>query len=232
MFNLWKSIKNSLGFSKNASREQLLEEYRSDQSLKSLEGETITSALDKERKDLKDESIAYQLDQSRDDTPDSTVESRLASKSSEDRGLVSRQDKESLPISDINLVSEAWDSKYREAYEKASKSSRDLFSLHFKVGDPRVDTVSPDDSLIQNRPGRLQNIGGLPDGDEAKALANIGKQPTVKEAKQKILEVDRRVFEIKVAAAMEERQFNEYELEELSYLKNKKRSLIMEIISE
>lgn len=231
MFNLWKNIKNAVAVTKTASREQDLEKLRKDDDLRPMDGDSIPYALAESHGDEPDRSVASMLEQDRDFGVDQVVEARLASKTSEDRGLVSWQDRGERPISDINMVSEGWDSKFREAYAAAKRGERDLFSLHFNTGKPRVPEVSADDSLISNRPGRVINYGGLPLDDAKENLKNIGKEPRVKAAQAELLNLDRRAFEIRVAAAMDGRQLHDHEVAELSDLSSRKHGLVAECVS-
>jgi len=231
MFNLWKTIKNAI-VTKTASREQDLEKLREDGDLKPMDGDSIPYALSQSHGDAPDRSVASMLEEDRVDEVDQVVEARLGSKSSEDRGLVSWQDREDRPISDINLASEGWDSKFREAYAAAKRGERDLFSLHFDPSKPLVKAVPDADSGISNRPGRVTDYGGIPLDDAKENLKNIGKQPVVKSARAELLDIDRRAFEIRVAAAMDGRQLSSHESEELAGLSSRKRALVEVCLSD
>lgn len=225
MFNLLKNIKNAL-VTKTASREQDLEKAREDGDLKPMDGDSVPYALSQSHGDEPDRSVASMLEVERKDEVGQVVEARLASKTSEDRGLVSWQDRKESPISDINLASEGWDSKFREAYAAAKRGERDLFSLHFDSSKPLVKTVDDDSSGLANRPGRVTNYGGIPLDDAKENLKNIGKQPTVKAAHAELMNIDRRAFEIRVAAAMDGRQLSSHESDELSALSSRKQDLV------
>jgi hypothetical protein len=231
MFNLWKTIKNAI-VTKTASREQDLEKLREDGDLKPMDGDSIPYALSQSHGDAPDRSVASMLEEDRVDEVDQVVEARLGSKSAEDRGLVSWQDREDRPISDINLASEGWDSKFREAYAAAKRGERDLFSLHFDPSKPLVKAVPDADSGIANRPGRITDYGGIPLDDAKENLKNIGKQPVVKAARAELLDIDRRAFEIRVAAAMDGRQLSSHESEELAGLSSRKRALVEVCLSD
>ena len=231
MFNFWKNIKNTL-VTKTASREQELEKLREDGALKPMDGDSIPYALSQSHGDAPDRSVASMLEKDRVDEVNQVVEARLASKTSEDRGLVSWQDRQDRPISDINIASEGWDSKFREAYAAAKRGERDLFSLHFDTSKPLVKAVPDADSGISNRPGRVTNYGGIPLDDAKENLKNIGKQPTVKTARVELMNLDRRAFEIRVAAAMDGRQLSRHESNELTDLSLRKHTLVEICVSD
>ena len=232
MFNLWKSIKNAVTTVKTASREQDLEKLRDQDGLKPMDGDSISYALSEGHGDEPDRSIASMLEQDRDGEVSQVVEARLASKTSEDRGLVSWQDRKERPISDINITSEGWDSKFREAYAAAKRGERDLFSLHFSNGKPLVKVVADEDSGIANRPGRVNEYGGIPLYDAKDNLKNLGKEPRIKAARTELMSIDRRAFEIRVAAAMDGRHLSSDEQSELAGLSARKHGLVEICLSD
>ncbi len=228
MFNLWKALKRAVSV-KVASREQDLDRARDDDKLSIQDGYSVPSALAESHGKEPDMSISMMLEKDRGDTPDMLVEGRLDKKSSEDRGLVSRQNPEGKPITDMAAESERWDSIFREAYADAKKGKRDLFSLHFDTGSVRVPEVDADDSLIVNRPGRITDFGGIPGPDADENLKNIGKQPTIKEAESKLRDIDYRSFQIRLAAAKQERGLFDFESDELVELSDRKREILTEL---
>jgi hypothetical protein len=231
MFNLWSGIKKSFGSVKTASREQDLEKQRDEGGLEPLDGGSLPYALSESHGDEPDMSVASMLDVDRADSPDQTAESRLSSESSGGLVLSARQGRETSSISDINLASEGWDSKFREAYAAAQRGERDMFSLHFDPSDFRVDSVAQEDSGLQNRAGRVSNYGNVPFGDAKTNIKNIGKSPSVKTAGNDLLDIDRRCFEIHLAAAVDQRRLQDHESAELSELKSRKRDIVKSCIS-
>ena len=163
---------------------------------------------DNKTSSMDDMSLPRAIDQSHGDEADKSVAQRLAER---DERYATR---------------EAFDQKFRQAYAEAKKGERDLFSLHFNTGSPDVDSVDAEDSLVVNRAGRIKNTGHLPVEDAPSNLKNIGKDVVIKEAQSNLLAIDRRLFEIRLAAASEERQLHKDEASEISNLNSRKRTIL------
>jgi hypothetical protein len=216
-----------MGLIKSASREQLLEQNRKDNETSFINDTSLPRAIDESHGDEADKSVAQMLAERDEKYATRVVEARLDEYSSgEDSDLVSRKSRDSSPVSDINMTSEAFDQKFRNAYAEAKKGERDLFSLHFNTGSPDVDPVDIEDSLVANRAGRISNTGYLPIEDAPSNLKNIGKDVVIKEAQSNLLSIDRRLFEIRLAAASEERQLHKDEASEILKLNSRKKNIL------
>jgi len=223
MFNFLRRM----GLIKSASREQFLEQNREDNKTSSMDDMSLPRAIDESHGDEADKSVAQRLAERDETYATRVVEARLdEADSGYDSNLVYRKSRESSPVSDINMESEAFDQKFRKAYAEAEKGERDLFSLHFNTGKPNVDPVDADDSLVVNRAGRIENTGHLPVEDAPSNLKNINKDVVIKEAQSNLFAIDRRLFEIRLAAASEERQLHRDEVSEISELNSRKKTIL------
>jgi len=223
MFNFLRRM----GLIKSASREQLLEQNREDNKTSSMDGVSLPRAIDESHGNEADKSVAQRLVDREEKYPTRVVEARLDETASDEHGhLVSRKSRESSPVSGINMTSEAFDQKFRQAYAEAKRGERDMFSLHFNTGSPDVDPVDAEDSLVVNRAGRIKNTGHLPVEDAPSNLKNINKNVVIKEAQSNLFAIDKRIFEIRLAAASEERQLHKDETSEISKLNSRKKTIL------
>ena len=186
------SIFNFFKRRKQASREQSLEENRDGHKL-SADDETLSyqSLLSENHKREDGQDVIHEVMMSEgshvnDDTVEASLEMRISDPSNKGY-LRHRNDGKEYSMQDIDIASEQYDRRFRDAYIEAESKLKDKKNYFSSMSGMQLDekphmiadNIPLEHGSINTAPERFKDFGEAPGPDAKTNLKNLGKEPKI-----------------------------------------------------